>query len=141
MSSTLPRSRSLSSGAASVSSPSLVGTLRDRVRPVSLCESSWGRVQVPGGHARPLRRSPSQANNLSTTVPCSLVTKKLGGRHTPTRSSLRHSRMVVLHRTTNGKITTASLMHLSSQLYHIGVLNLGGLLDLAGLSFFESVPQ
>ncbi|XP_018024515.1 uncharacterized protein LOC108680238 isoform X2 [Hyalella azteca] len=97
MSSTLPRIRSLTAGAESVSSPSLAVNFRDRVRPVSLYESSWGRVALPV--SRPLQRCPSQATNLATTVPCSLVTKKLGGRHTPTRSSLRHSRMVVLHRT------------------------------------------
>lgn len=43
-----------------------------------------------------LVRTPSQANNLCTTVPQSLVVQTLGGRHTPTRSSLRHSRMIVL---------------------------------------------
>jgi hypothetical protein len=44
-------------------------------------------------------RSPSQANCLSTTVPQNIAAINIAGRHTPTRNSLRHSRMIVLNRT------------------------------------------
>lgn len=44
-------------------------------------------------------RSPSQANCLSTTVPQNIAATNIAGRHTPTRNSLRHSRMIVLTRT------------------------------------------
>ncbi|XP_031366246.1 uncharacterized protein LOC116185614 isoform X3 [Apis dorsata] len=45
-----------------------------------------------------LGRAPSMANCLSTTVPVNLAASQIAGRHTPTRNSLRHSRMIVLHR-------------------------------------------
>ncbi|XP_068967730.1 uncharacterized protein [Bombus flavifrons] len=45
-----------------------------------------------------LGRAPSMANCLSTTVPVNLAAAQIAGRHTPTRNSLRHSRMIVLHR-------------------------------------------
>ncbi|XP_051172087.1 uncharacterized protein LOC127288591 [Leptopilina boulardi] len=48
-----------------------------------------------------LGRAPSMANCLSTTVPVNLAAAQIAGRHTPTRNSLRHSRMIVLHRTGN----------------------------------------
>lgn len=44
-------------------------------------------------------RAPSMANCLSTTVPVNLAACQIAGRHTPTRNSLRHSRMIVMHRT------------------------------------------
>lgn len=50
-----------------------------------------------------LGRAPSMANCLSTTVPVNLAAAQIAGRHTPTRNSLRHSRMIVLHRTGNCK--------------------------------------
>ncbi|XP_042870233.1 uncharacterized protein LOC122252050 isoform X2 [Penaeus japonicus] len=93
MSSTLPRTRSVS--AASSSSSAASGS-KERVRPVSLCDTSWARMTGQDLRQQNLVRTPSQANNLSTTVPQSLVVQNLGGRHTPTRSSLRHSRMIVL---------------------------------------------
>ncbi|KAG7189820.1 hypothetical protein KM043_017480 [Ampulex compressa] len=46
-----------------------------------------------------LGRAPSMANCLSTTVPVNLAASQIAGRHTPTRNSLRHSRMIVMHRT------------------------------------------
>ncbi|XP_043666179.1 uncharacterized protein LOC122628210 [Vespula pensylvanica] len=45
-----------------------------------------------------LGRAPSMANCLSTTVPVNLAASQIAGRHTPTRNSLRHSRMIVLNR-------------------------------------------
>lgn len=51
-----------------------------------------------------LGRAPSMANCLSTTVPVNLAASQIAGRHTPTRNSLRHSRMIVMHRTGNGEL-------------------------------------
>ncbi|XP_040575475.1 uncharacterized protein [Lepeophtheirus salmonis] len=51
-----------------------------------------------------LERHPSQANMWSTTVPQSLVNQKLGSRHAPTRNSLRHSRMLVLSKSSGGVV-------------------------------------
>ncbi|XP_046734054.1 uncharacterized protein LOC124404168 [Diprion similis] len=48
-----------------------------------------------------LGRAPSMATCLSTTVPVNLTTSQIAGRHTPTRNSLRHSRMIVMNRTGN----------------------------------------
>ncbi|XP_024946900.1 sarcospan isoform X2 [Cephus cinctus] len=48
-----------------------------------------------------LGRAPSMANCLSTTVPVNLAASQIAGRHTPTRNSLRHSRMIVMNRTGN----------------------------------------
>lgn len=95
MSSTLPRTRSVS---AASSSSSAASASKERVRPVSVCDASWLAKMSAGEERQQARlvRTPSQANTLATTVPQSLVVKNLGGRHTPTRSSLRHSRMLVL---------------------------------------------
>lgn len=68
---------------------------------MSVCDTSWARMTGQELRQQQLVRTPSQANNLCTTVPQSLVVQNLGGRHTPTRSSLRHSRMIVLSK--NGK--------------------------------------
>ncbi|XP_071527424.1 uncharacterized protein [Panulirus ornatus] len=95
MSSTLPRTRSVS--AASSSSSSGTSGTKERVRPVSVCDTSWARMMSQEQRPQPqLVRTPSQANSLCTTVPQNLIVHNLGGRHTPTRSSLRHSRMIVL---------------------------------------------
>ncbi|KAL1517998.1 hypothetical protein ABEB36_001688 [Hypothenemus hampei] len=44
----------------------------------------------------------TQAVCLMTTVPQNYASRSLGGKHTPTRNSLRHSRMIVMYR--NGRI-------------------------------------
>jgi hypothetical protein len=70
-------------GSGSISSAAVsVGNLTDSVAPTSAMD-----------------RSPSQANCLSTTVPQNIAATNIAGRHTPTRNSLRHSRMIVLSRT------------------------------------------
>ena len=56
-----------------------------------------------------LQRAPSQALMHYTTVPQSLVPRSLGSRHHPTRSSLRHSRMLVAIRQGRGKLTRPDL--------------------------------
>lgn len=48
-------------------------------------------------------RSPTQEFLLKTTVPQNLAATNLAGRHTPTRNSLRHSRMIVMSRTGTSK--------------------------------------
>lgn len=48
-------------------------------------------------------RSPTQEFLLKTTVPQNLAAVNLAGRHTPTRNSLRHSRMIVMSRTGTSK--------------------------------------
>lgn len=44
----------------------------------------------------------SQTHCLNTTVPQSIRRQDIGGKHTPTRNSLRHSRMIVLNRSGEG---------------------------------------
>ncbi|GJQ71128.1 hypothetical protein Trydic_g1032 [Trypoxylus dichotomus] len=51
--------------------------------------------------------SPSQAICLNTTVPQNIAASNIAGRHTPTRNSLRHSRMIVMTRM--GKVPKKSL--------------------------------
>ena len=43
-----------------------------------------------------LKATPSMAGLMNTTVPQRLVVRPLGRQHTPTRNSLRHSRMICL---------------------------------------------
>ncbi|XP_055915472.1 putative uncharacterized protein DDB_G0277255 [Eupeodes corollae] len=45
---------------------------------------------------------PSQAVYMATTVPQNIKGSKIAGRHTPTRNSLRHSRMLVVNKNYNG---------------------------------------
>lgn len=45
----------------------------------------------------------TQLHCLNTTVPQNIVKQDIGGKHTPTRSSLKHSRMVVLNKSGQGK--------------------------------------
>ncbi|XP_017778013.1 PREDICTED: uncharacterized protein LOC108563760 isoform X2 [Nicrophorus vespilloides] len=49
------------------------------------------------GYAR--AKSPTQTIALLTTVPQNIAAKSIAGRHAPTRNSLRHSRIVVMHKT------------------------------------------
>lgn len=51
--------------------------------------------------------SPSQVVFLNTTVPQNIAASNIAGRHTPTRNSLRHSRMIVMSRM--GKVPKKSL--------------------------------
>lgn len=48
-------------------------------------------------------QSPTQAHFLNTTVPQNITALNIAGRHTPTRNSLRHSRMIVMTKTGAGK--------------------------------------
>jgi len=63
-----------------------------------------GRI-CRGDKEKELGRAPSMANCLSTTVPVNLAASQIAGRHTPTRNSLRHSRMIVMHRTGHREYT------------------------------------
>ncbi|XP_030762785.1 sarcospan [Sitophilus oryzae] len=46
--------------------------------------------------------NPTQVICLNTTVPQNIAARNLGDKHTPTRNSLRHSRMIVMNR--HGKV-------------------------------------
>lgn len=50
-----------------------------------------------------VKELPSQLYCLKTTVPQNILSSNIAGRHTPTRNSLRHSRMIVMHKTGKGK--------------------------------------
>ncbi|VEN64365.1 unnamed protein product [Callosobruchus maculatus] len=76
-------------------------------RPVSYYENnqqaSEGRQSSEGKSAsnnnlNRFTKSPTQTHCLNTTVPQNIAAPDFGGRHQPTRSSLRHSRMIVLNR-------------------------------------------
>lgn len=47
--------------------------------------------------------SPTLTHGLVTTVPQNISNSKLGDKHTPTRSSLRHSRMIVMNKAPRGE--------------------------------------
>lgn len=49
--------------------------------------------------------NPTQEYLLNTTVPQNMAGINIAGKHTPTRNSLRHSRMIVMNRTGNGKVS------------------------------------
>ena len=68
-----------------------------------------GRI-CRGDKEKELGRAPSMANCLSTTVPVNLAASQIAGRHTPTRNSLRHSRMIVMHRTGHREYTITSYL-------------------------------
>jgi len=55
-----------------------------------------GTVKYPTSPPGALAKAPSMAGLVNTTVPQRLVNRPLRGQHTPTRSSLRHSRMICL---------------------------------------------
>ncbi|XP_046664799.1 sarcospan isoform X2 [Homalodisca vitripennis] len=102
-----------SSGALSVGNLTTVGTNNSPYHP-----------SVPMDRLK----SPSQANCLSTTVPQNIAAPAISGRHTPTRNSLRHSRMIVLSR--NG---TVPRKYLPPILYHHKLAKgLAGLQTLVG---------
>ena len=66
-------------------------------------------VPKPDSYPPPLRilqRAPSQATMHFTTVPQSLVSRNLSSRHHPTRSSLRHSRMLVMIKDGKGEVSS-----------------------------------
>lgn len=82
-------------------------------RPVSfydnIRENGQGIEYSPGEHGYELQelrsereRSPTQIHLMSTTVPQNIGGANIGGRHEPTRNSLRHSRMIVMTRNGNG---------------------------------------
>jgi hypothetical protein len=58
-----------------------------------------------------LQRAPSQATMHFTTVPQSLVSRNIGSRHHPTRSSLRHSRMLVMTKEGKGNDSREGVSH------------------------------
>lgn len=79
-------------------------------RPASFYDN-YHTARENGSHGTPKHReirferdrSPTQAPLLNTTVPQSITGVNIAGRHTPTRNSLRHSRMIVMSRTGTGR--------------------------------------
>ncbi|XP_034650438.1 uncharacterized protein LOC117889903 isoform X2 [Drosophila subobscura] len=55
---------------------------------------------------------PSQAVYMSTTVPQNIKGMKIAGRHTPTRNSLRHSRMIVVNHKNHDSLQAAYSKHI-----------------------------
>ncbi|KAH8304241.1 uncharacterized protein [Drosophila kikkawai] len=55
---------------------------------------------------------PSQAVYMSTTVPQNMKGMKIAGRHTPTRNSLRHSRMIVVNHKNHDSLQAAYSRHI-----------------------------
>lgn len=99
---TLPRS----------SSPFIENQSKNSSRPVSFYDNFKGNIQSldRNGQNRLSReicldrdKSPTMAHCLNTTVPQNITALSIAGRHTPTRSSLRHSRMIVMNKTGTGK--------------------------------------
>ncbi|XP_023034959.1 uncharacterized protein LOC6649035 [Drosophila willistoni] len=81
---------------------------------------------------------PSQAVYMSTTVPQNMKGIKIAGRHTPTRNSLRHSRMIVVNHKNNDTLQEAYSTHirnlnLSRQLL---ILQLAVALLIVGLAIW-----
>lgn len=109
---------------------------RDPARPLSAYDNHRVSPAVDrnGDYAREAWTPPQQL--LATTVPQKIVpSSSLSGRHTPTRNSLRHSRMIVLSKT--GKVPrkylppvlrhhkTATFLVVSQLLLGLAVLSLG----------------
>lgn len=84
------------SNAASASNVSKIYTVKVTS---AVSTGNIGRLGRGDKEKDALGRAPSMANCLSTTVPVNLTVSQIAGRHTPTRNSLRHSRMIVMHRT------------------------------------------
>ena len=82
------------------------------------------------GNLPPLRRAPSQVTMHHTTVPQAMVPSTLGARHHPTKTSLRHSRLIVTKKRTNG---LECGMELAITLLGVAQLVLGIALSLAAI--------
>lgn len=74
-------------------------------RPLSYYEDQSDQKRYSNNNMKDCKFSEnlSQMHCLNTTVPQNIGRQDLGGKHTPTRSSLRHSRMIVLNRSGKGK--------------------------------------
>ncbi|KAG5896365.1 hypothetical protein JTB14_005843 [Gonioctena quinquepunctata] len=75
--------------------------------------------------------SPPQTVYLNTTVPLNIATEDIAGKHTPTRNSLRHSRMVVLNK--SGQAVTTSTVSTNLKYKRLGKLLLLGISLVSGL--------
>ncbi|XP_056636656.1 uncharacterized protein LOC130445155 [Diorhabda sublineata] len=53
----------------------------------------------------------SQITFVNTTVPVNMTTQDIAGKHTPTRNSLRHSRMIVMNKTGEAPTNTTITLH------------------------------
>ncbi|XP_011315260.1 uncharacterized protein [Fopius arisanus] len=93
--------------AFSVGNVSKIQTNNRATGAVSTGHIAW---MEPDKRDKDLDKAPTMANCLSTTVPVNLASSQIAGRHTPTRSSLRHSRMIVMHRNGNVKKSRPPLL-------------------------------
>ncbi|EDV47329.1 uncharacterized protein LOC6551303 [Drosophila erecta] len=108
---------------------------REELPAVAAPDPASQPVQLPaptGDHGRALRYAttyeqvplsdldaPSQASQavyMSTTVPQNMKGMKIAGRHTPTRNSLRHSRMIVVNHKNHDSLQATRNLNISRQL-------------------------
>ncbi|XP_064555239.1 uncharacterized protein LOC135440142 isoform X2 [Drosophila montana] len=80
---------------------------------------------------------PTQAVYMSTTVPQNMKGMKIAGRHTPTRNSLRHSRMIVVNNKNHDSIQDTYSTHIrnSNLSRQLLILQLAIGLLIVGLAF------
>eukprot|EP00092_Neocalanus_flemingeri_P022347 GFUD01024238.1.p1 GENE.GFUD01024238.1~~GFUD01024238.1.p1 ORF type:complete len:351 (+),score=86.25 GFUD01024238.1:238-1290(+) len=116
-------------------------TLDSSTLPLPPKRGRYTKLPAPDIYPPPpgiLQRAPSQATMHFTTVPQSLVSRNIGSRHHPTRSSLRHSRMLVMIK--DGKVPRKYLPGVVSRMQYgiflcLAQLFLGSL--LAGLAIWK----
>ncbi|XP_054728346.1 mucin-2 isoform X1 [Anastrepha obliqua] len=96
--STSPNSAVFSSNSAHSNTPSPSPTSPLDGAKISLSHSHAAYKPIPLNDIDITQ--PSQAVYMSTTVPQNIKGSKIAGRHTPTRNSLRHSRMLVVNNKT-----------------------------------------
>ncbi|XP_014101799.2 uncharacterized protein [Bactrocera oleae] len=96
--STTPNSAAFSTSSRQSNTPSPSPSSPSDAAKVSLSSSHAAYKQIPINDIDTTQ--PSQAVYMSTTVPQNIKGSKIAGRHTPTRNSLRHSRMLVVNNKT-----------------------------------------
>ncbi|XP_050332047.1 uncharacterized protein LOC126760452 isoform X1 [Bactrocera neohumeralis] len=96
--STTPNSAAFSTSSRQSNTPSPSPSAPSDAAKVSLSSSHAAYKQIPLNDIDTTQ--PSQAVYMSTTVPQNIKGSKIAGRHTPTRNSLRHSRMLVVNNKT-----------------------------------------
>ena len=74
-----------------------------------------GTVKYPMPTLGALEKAPSMAGLVNTTVPQRLVNRPVRGHHTPTRSSLRHSRMICLSQQGKGTFIISRILKIPQE--------------------------
>ncbi|XP_030379602.1 uncharacterized protein LOC115627864 isoform X2 [Scaptodrosophila lebanonensis] len=107
----------------------------------SLRYATYEQVPLNDLHAP----QPSQAVYMSTTVPQNMKGMKIAGRHTPTRNSLRHSRMIVVNNKSSDTVQDAYAAYTRnvkiSRYLLIVQFIIGLLLIVLSLSIFLRAPN